>query len=371
LPKKESGDWLVVAFAEGLRICSGGITPLRFSTPPTSGMVRSALIALVLATAALSANALPSSTGTRLACVSAHQATRRATPEEVGHQAGLKIREQLANERAAERLKKERTRHGAYPQRRTEALGYSQGPDRRARFGTAARAPSPRRASFQGYRIPIPSPLLGARESLVRQNEKSEAEGLVRIEDEDDLADRIDRKLLVPLPTSAALIASSTMPENHRFCRPWTARFLADLARVHAAAFHHPIEVTSAVRTVAYQRELMLTNGNAAPAEGDIVSPHLTGGAVDLAKQGLSRQELGWMRSWLLPLQKAGKIDVEEEFAQPCFHISVYTSYLPSAPSRKAHRQAPNSEDRSPQDPTRDSRLRTPDSLAVMGVRGR
>ena len=48
----------------------------------------------------------------------------------------------------------------------------------------------------------------------------------------------------------------------------------------------------------------METNGNAAAAEGDIVSPHLTGATIDIAKQGLSRQEMGWMRSWLLPLAK-------------------------------------------------------------------
>ena len=33
------------------------------------------------------------------------------------------------------------------------------------------------------------------------------------------------------------------------------------------------------------------------------------------------------MRSYLSPLESAGKIDVEEEFHQSCFHISVYQSY--------------------------------------------
>jgi hypothetical protein len=31
-------------------------------------------------------------------------------------------------------------------------------------------------------------------------------------------------------------------------------------------------------------------------------------------------------------LQLAGKIDVEEEFQQACFHISVYKSYAPPKP---------------------------------------
>jgi hypothetical protein len=189
-----------------------------------------------------------------------------------------------------------------------------------------------RTASLSRRRMPMPPPLRGSLISLARQNEKSEADGLERIEDEDDLADRIAHKLLVPVPVSSALVVNANLPENHRYCRPWTARFLADLARAHAAQFHQPLQVSSAVRTVEYQRHLQRVNGNAAPAEGDVVSPHLTGATIDIAKSGLSRQEIGWMRGWLIPLQLAGKIDVEEEFQQSCFHITVYKSYVPARP---------------------------------------
>ena len=133
------------------------------------------------------------------------------------------------------------------------------------------------------------SPLRGSLASLTRQNTRLDADGLERIEDEADLTSRIEHKLLVPLPVSAALIVNPNLADHHRYCRSWTARFLADLARAHEAAFHKPIEVNSAVRTVEYQRRLMHVNGNAAPAVGDIVSPHLTGATVDIAKQGLSR----------------------------------------------------------------------------------
>ncbi len=169
-----------------------------------------------------------------------------------------------------------------------------------------------------------------------------EADGLERILDEDDLASRIEQKLLVPVPVSSTLLINSDLVENHRYCRPWTANFLADLSRTHAAMFHKPIEISSAVRTVEYQQRLMRTNGNAAAAEGDIVSPHLTGGTVDIVKQGMSRQELGWMRNHLLAMQTAGMIDVEEEFRQRCFHVTVYKNYLtpqpdliPSQPGRR------------------------------------
>ena len=113
-----------------------------------------------------------------------------------------------------------------------------------------------------------PGPLVaGSLASLERQNARLEADGLERILDEQDLANRIRNGLLVPLPASSALVVNPGLDENHRYCRTWTARFLADLARAHAAAFHKPLDVTSAVRTVEYQKRLIETNGNAAAAE--------------------------------------------------------------------------------------------------------
>ncbi len=187
-------------------------------------------------------------------------------------------------------------------------------------------------AEQASLRVPFranPAPLRGSLESLERQNARLDAEGLERIEDESDLADRIARKLLVPIPASSALTVNAELPATHRYCRPWTALFLTDLSRAHDAAFHRPLEVSSAVRTMEYQKRLMEINGNAAPAEGDIVSPHLTGATVDIAKDGLSRSEIAWMRRRLLALEAAGKIDVEEEFRQSCFHITVYKTYTP------------------------------------------
>src|ERR1700735_858445 len=62
-----------------------------------------------------------------------------------------------------------------------------------------------------------PAPLLGSHESLERQNTRLDAEGLERIEDESDLADRIAHKLLVPLPESRALAVNAGLPETHRY----------------------------------------------------------------------------------------------------------------------------------------------------------
>jgi hypothetical protein len=158
------------------------------------------------------------------------------------------------------------------------------------------------------------------------------------------------------VPVSAALTVNSNLPEHHRYCRPWTARFLIDLAHAHEAQFHSSFEVSSAVRTVEYQKRLMEINGNAAAAEGDVVSPHLTGATIDIAKSGMSRQEIGWMRYWLLRLQTEGKIDVEEEFQQACFHITVYKSYLPARPASSLAGAKPGQRKSTPSKATQISR---------------
>jgi hypothetical protein len=180
----------------------------------------------------------------------------------------------------------------------------------------------------------VPPPLKGSHEILVHQNEVADRDGLSRIQDDEDLLDMRNKRLLVALPENESLQVDDRLPTNRRFCRPWTAQFLATLSRAHYARFHTPLQVNSAVRTVEFQQHLMHINGNAAPAEGDTASPHLTGQAIDIAKHGLSLAEIAWLRGYLLPLVQEGKVDVEEEFQQSCFHVSVYKSYLPPAPER-------------------------------------
>jgi hypothetical protein len=185
-------------------------------------------------------------------------------------------------------------------------------------------------------RVIMPAPMKGSREILVRQNVMADQDGLDRIADDDQLNDMRRMKLLVALPSNSAIRPDDDLPANRRYARPWTVRFLSDLARAHYARFHGPVQVNSAVRTVDFQRRLMRVNGNAAPPTGDTASPHLTGQAVDLAKHGMDLTEIAWMRGYLLPLVQQGKIDVEEEFQQACFHISVYRRYIPAvAPKRK------------------------------------
>ncbi len=184
-------------------------------------------------------------------------------------------------------------------------------------------------------RLIVPPPLKGSHEILLRQNQVADREGLDRIQNDDDIDLMRQQHMLVPVPVSPTLVVDERLPANRRYCRPWTAQFLDNLARAHYARFHTPLQINSAVRTVEFQHRLLRTNGNAAPAEGDTASPHLTGQAIDLAKHGLSLTEIAWMRGYLLPLVQEGKVDVEEEFQQSCFHISVYKKYLPAAATPK------------------------------------
>ena len=196
--------------------------------------------------------------------------------------------------------------------------------------------PSPQANLFSsrpGGFVVLPA-LKGSHEILIRQNVMADQDGLVRVQDDADLERMRLSGQLVPIPAAAGIQIDSRLPVNRRFCRPWTAQFLSAVAAAHYAYFHTPLQVNSAVRTVEFQHRLVRINGNAAPAEGETASPHLTGQAIDLAKKELSLAEIAWLRAYLTPLIQEGKLDVEEEFQQACFHISVYRKFAPSAVPR-------------------------------------
>jgi hypothetical protein len=173
----------------------------------------------------------------------------------------------------------------------------------------------------------VPPPLRGSREILMHQNQMADAAGLERIRNEGELNHLRSTHRLVNLASSESLHVNPELPANRRCARPWTARFAADIARAYYARFGEPLELNSAVRTISYQLRLQRVNGNAAAISGETASPHLTGQAIDFGKRGMSLAEIAWMRTYLLPLMQGGAIDVEEEFQQACFHISVYRSY--------------------------------------------
>ena len=191
---------------------------------------------------------------------------------------------------------------------------------------------------YRGGRLVVLPPMRGSREILVHQNTMADEEGLSRIQDDDDLRRMKMDRMLVDFPESASLRVNPELAGDRRCARPWTVRFAANIARAYYERFRQPLQVNSAVRTVAYQVRLRRVNGNAAGTEGEVASPHLTGEALDFGKHGMSSAEIAWMRLYLRPLMQDGKLDVEEEFQQACFHISVYRSYAPDmSPIRRRY----------------------------------
>jgi hypothetical protein len=186
-------------------------------------------------------------------------------------------------------------------------------------------------------RLVVPPPMRGTREILVHQNLIADEEGLSRIQDDEDLRRMRTERMLVDFPESESLRVNPELAGDRRCARPWTVRFAAEIARAYYARFHQPLQVNSAVRTVAYQVRLRRVNGNAAGIGGDMASPHLTGEALDFGKRDMSTAEIAWMRTYLRPLMQGGKVDVEEEFQQACFHISVYRAYAPEVPGTRRH----------------------------------
>lgn len=195
----------------------------------------------------------------------------------------------------------------------------------------AARVNSSRRRSSRSARfrrIVFPfTPLKGSHESMLRQNERTFGDDLERIQDDDQLELLTANKELVDLPETDSLRIAANLPVERRYCRPWTRTFLDDMSHEYYNEFGQPLQVNSAVRTVQVQKKLRRRNRNAAMIDGDVASPHLTGAAIDIARRGMSKSQIKWMRDYLMNLRDAGQIDVAEEFRTRCFHITVYKEY--------------------------------------------
>ena len=98
----------------------------------------------------------------------------------------------------------------------------------------------------------MPVALRGSHEVLVHQNIIADVEGLSRIQDDAQLSAMVRAGDLVALPASPGLAIDPRLPMNRRYCRPWTAQFLSNLARAHEDIFGRPLQLTSAVRTVEF-----------------------------------------------------------------------------------------------------------------------
>src|ERR1039458_6704726 len=96
----------------------------------------------------------------------------------------------------------------------------------------------------------------GSHQMLVQQNEELNRLQLPRIFDDNELMRLELSQDLLRVQETDALKFASELPENRRYCRPWTRDFLQDFSQAFYTQFHTPIQVNSLVRTVEQQHKL-------------------------------------------------------------------------------------------------------------------
>lgn len=216
----------------------------------------------------------------------------------------------------------------------TDSLAHP-GRCQKARAGStipAARATGPTLIGLQKGKVAFRATPLRARAgNLRRENAAATRDGLSRLANGRMLMRFRRARLLVSVPASTRTFYVSGVPASLRVARPWTKRFIEELAAAKRRSFGTPLRITGLTRTRIYQRALGATNGNAAPAHGHLQSTHLTGASVDISTRLLSVREITWLRVVLRGLTADGLVHAIEEFRQPHFHVLVHKRYGASA----------------------------------------
>lgn len=158
------------------------------------------------------------------------------------------------------------------------------------------------------------------------QNAEIDHLGLHRFKDDRELRSAVREGSLVPLPTAQGIVIARQLPANRRYIRPWVVDFLLGMASGYYLRFGVPLQVNSAVRTERIQRNLRHWNPNAAPIHGESASSHLAGTTVDLARRGLSKEQVWWIEGYLLGIGSERVIVFEETNSEACFHIFIIPS---------------------------------------------
>jgi murein DD-endopeptidase MepM/ murein hydrolase activator NlpD len=203
------------------------------------------------------------------------------------------------------------------------------------RVGTRLVLPSIR-ARLGALRAGRPLALRAPAGHLRRENAAATRDGLSRMRDL-AMVRRFRRAgRLVPVVAEARSYYVAGVSAASRVARPWTRRFIEQLAGAMHARFETRLRVTSLTRTPASQLALRRVNVNAAPTAGPARSTHLTGAAVDISKRGLAEPEVAWLRTVLGRLKARGLIHAVEEFREPHFHVLVrrgYATYARALPA--------------------------------------
>ncbi len=166
--------------------------------------------------------------------------------------------------------------------------------------------------------------LRGSRGAMASENRTADTRDLSRIENDSQLRRMIQGGYLVPLRQTRCLRIDPRLRAKFRYVRPWTRTFLTQLSNRFCREVGGYLQVNSAVRTVAYQQQLIRTNPNAARGgRRDTRTTHTTGATVDIAKKNLTRRQIRWLQKRLKLNEEVERAHVTEERRQAVFHIMV------------------------------------------------
>ncbi len=155
------------------------------------------------------------------------------------------------------------------------------------------------------------------------------------------------------LPNNGSSIVDTRLDAEWRWAAPQVIRFLNGFGAKASApkAAGKPLKATSAMRTPRKQAQLQNGNRNATGVES---SAHLRGATIDIAKMDrvlkevtlkakkgqkpkkvwawvrvprYTPEQIKWLRTELLKLERRGLVEVTEEYNQAVFHITVREFY--------------------------------------------
>ncbi|MBI2676733.1 MAG: hypothetical protein HYX21_02165 [Candidatus Yanofskybacteria bacterium] len=170
--------------------------------------------------------------------------------------------------------------------------------------------------------------------SLEKQNFVADLWKLQRFENELEIKEAVRLKKLVSVPSSTQYyFVDSRLDKKTHFVSPWTLIFIDQLskdfyerAQSDKKKNKKKIKVASLVRHRKYQKALAKRNPNAVWDENnpDRQSSHLTGATFDVSTKDLTRDEICWLKEYLLELQNLNLIHVRDEFYNNCLHVMVF-----------------------------------------------
>ena len=174
-------------------------------------------------------------------------------------------------------------------------------------------------AFAHSHKRAVSSPVLfSTAGSLSAQNAEADRLHLPRIQTKNELHEIVQNGELAQVCTPALRVKPTG---DHAYLRPWAAVLAESLAEDFYEQAHVQLTLTSGIRTVKEQKALGRHNHNAAPPSGPLASVHTTGIAFDIGRSGLTQAQQRWLEWRLWYLQSIGKVIVEEEYREPCFHV--------------------------------------------------